>query len=56
MEMFVNESLSTQIQYLLKSEEIDEQDIAQALDQHRSKLEELFSKGHLKAKVCLTSA
>lgn len=51
MEMFVNESLSTQIQNLLNTQGVDEQDIAQAMDQYRSKLEELFNKGHLKAKV-----
>ena len=53
MEMFVNESLSTQIQHLLNTQGADEQDIAQAMDQYRSKLEELFTKGHLKAKVSI---
>ena len=48
----MNDSLSTQIQHLLNTEEVDEKDIAQAMDQYRSKLEELFTKGHLKGKVC----
>ena len=51
METFVNESLSNQIKHLLNTQEVDEQDIAQAMDQYRSKLEELFKTGHLKAKV-----
>lgn len=51
METFVNESLSNQIKHLLNTQEVDEQDIAQAMNQYKSKLEELFNTGHLKAKV-----
>ncbi|KZF19486.1 DNA repair exonuclease [Xylona heveae TC161] len=48
MEMFVNESLSNQIKHLMAMNQADEHDIMQAMDQHRSKLEELFSAGVLK--------
>ncbi|KAI9832268.1 MAG: Double-strand break repair protein mus-23 [Sarea resinae] len=48
MEMFVNESLTNQIKHLMASDEVDEDELHNAMDQHRSKLEELFAAGHLK--------
>src|SRR3954453_7411413 len=48
MEMFVNESLANQVKYLLHSEEVEEGDITTAMEEYRSKLEELFADGHLK--------
>jgi double-strand break repair protein MRE11 len=48
MEMFVTESLSSQLKHLLQTEEADEEEIADAMESYRSKLEELFAAGHLK--------
>src|SRR3954466_684064 len=54
MEMFVNESLSNQIKHLLQNDEVDEDDIADAMERYRAKLEELFAAGHLKKTVSTT--
>ncbi|KAF1817224.1 DNA repair exonuclease [Eremomyces bilateralis CBS 781.70] len=49
METFVNESLANQLKHLLTSaENVEEDDLTEAMDVYRAKLEELFSKGHLK--------
>lgn len=48
MEMFVNESLMDQIKHLMEVDQMDEEEILNAMDQHKSKLEELFAAGHLK--------
>lgn len=48
MELFVSESLSSQIKHLLDVDEFDEDELANAMDQQRSRLEELFAAGHLK--------
>lgn len=48
MEMFVNDSLLDQIKHLMDIDHADEDDILSAMDQHKSKLEELFAAGHLK--------
>lgn len=48
MEMFVNESLSNQIKHLLDMDEADEDELQTAMEQYRSKLEELFAAGQLK--------
>ena len=48
MEMFVNESLSNQIKHLMKVDQYDDDDMQAAMDQYKSKLEELFAAGHLK--------
>lgn len=48
MEMFVNESLMDQIKHLMEIDQMDEDEIQNAMDQHKSKLEELFAAGHLK--------
>lgn len=48
VEMFVNESLSNQIKHLMSADEVDEEDLADAMDHYKSKLEELFAAGHLK--------
>ena len=53
MEMFVNESLSNQISHLLKVDQgnggrdPEDEDLQSAMDSYKSKLEELFAKGHL---------
>ncbi|KAI9761229.1 MAG: Double-strand break repair protein mus-23 [Chaenotheca gracillima] len=48
MEMFVNESLASQIKHLMGADEPDEEDLAGAMEHYRSKLEELFAAGMLK--------
>ena len=48
MEMFVNESLSNQVKNLMGIDQFDEDDLENAMDQYKSKLEELFAAGHLK--------
>ncbi|OCK83262.1 DNA repair exonuclease, partial [Lepidopterella palustris CBS 459.81] len=48
MEMFVNESLANQIKHLLESNDVEEEDITDAMEHYKSKLEELFAAGHLK--------
>jgi len=54
MEMFVNESLANQIKYLLDSNDVEEEDITEAMDHYRSKLEEMFAAGHLKKAVSIS--
>ncbi|KAF2200343.1 DNA repair exonuclease [Delitschia confertaspora ATCC 74209] len=50
MELFVNTSLSNQIEHLMQDNDVDvdEEDITQAMDAYRTKLEELFAAGHLR--------
>ena len=48
MEMFVNESLANQIKHLMEIDQQDEEELQMAMDQYRSKLEELFAAGRLK--------
>lgn len=48
MEMFVNESLSNQIKNLMDVDQVDEDDLQNAMDKYKSKLEELFAAGHLR--------
>lgn len=47
MELFVQESLKNQVKHLLDVGDADE-DLAQIMEDNRSKLEELFAAGHLK--------
>lgn len=47
MEIFVNASLSNQIKHLMDVDQYDDDDIQNAMDQCKSKLEELFAAGHL---------
>lgn len=50
MEMFVNESLASQVKNLLSTEKAAEDDdiLAEAMDKYRAKLEELFASGVIK--------
>jgi double-strand break repair protein MRE11 len=50
MEMFVNESLASQVKNLLSTEKAVEDDdiLAEAMDKYRAKLEELFASGVIK--------
>ena len=47
MEMFVNESLANQIKHLLAMDQRNEDELQNAMEQYRSKLEELFAAGQL---------
>ena len=53
MEQFVNDSLADQIKHLMDVDQPDQEVLANAMDEYRSKLEELFAAGHLKRKVQL---
>lgn len=48
MEIFVNASLSNQIKHLMDVDQYDDDDIQNAMDQCKSKLEELFAAGHVR--------
>lgn len=48
MEQFVNESLKNQLKHLMDANEVDESEIANEMEQYRSKLEDLFASGQLK--------
>ena len=46
MEMFVFDSLENQVKYLAGVEHADEEELQAAIEENRSKLEELFAAGH----------
>lgn len=46
MEVFVTENLSKQVEELMKMDKLDEDNIQDALDRGKSRLEELFASGH----------
>lgn len=48
MELFVNESLANQVKHLKTLDNDDEDEITTAMEEYKSKLEELFAGGHLK--------
>jgi double-strand break repair protein MRE11 len=48
MEMFVNDSLASQVKHLLANEAHEDEDIVQAMSNYREKLEEMFAAGTLK--------
>ncbi|KAI4173130.1 MAG: hypothetical protein LQ346_008469 [Caloplaca aetnensis] len=48
MEMFVSESLKSQVKHLMDVDKVDEDELMDMVDQHRSKLEQLFAAGELK--------
>ncbi len=49
MEMFVSESLKSQVKHLMDVDKVDDGDeLMNMVDQHRSKLEQLFAAGELK--------
>ena len=52
MEMFVNESLANQLKYLMEANDIDEDGLANAMEEERTRLEDMFRSGQLKRKVC----
>ncbi|KAF2018894.1 DNA repair exonuclease [Aaosphaeria arxii CBS 175.79] len=48
MEMFVNESLASQLKHLMEANDVNEDDITNEMDEYRAKLEELFASGQLR--------
>lgn len=48
MEIFVEDSLLDQLKHLMEMDHADEDEIQNAMDAHKSKLEELFAAGRLK--------
>jgi len=55
MEVFVNDSLSNQVKHLLEANVVEEEDITEAMDEYRNKLEELFAHGLMKKSVSASS-
>jgi double-strand break repair protein MRE11 len=50
VEVFVNDSLSAQLKHLMSNEDTNDEDVQEAMEAHRAKLEELFASGHVKRK------
>ncbi|KAF2152396.1 DNA repair exonuclease [Myriangium duriaei CBS 260.36] len=50
VKMFVTESLDSQVKHLLKNDNLDEDDMANAMEEYKAKLEDLFNQGHIKLK------
>jgi double-strand break repair protein MRE11 len=48
MEQFVVESLETQLNHLMATDDVDEEDIVHAMEEHKTQLETLFANGQLK--------
>lgn len=48
MELFVDESLTSQLKHLMDANEVDEEDIIAEMDQYKSQLENLFNSGKMK--------
>lgn len=51
MEMFVNESLATQLKHLMDANDVDEEEIANEMETYKTQLEELFASGQMKKKA-----
>ncbi|KAH7054592.1 double-strand break repair protein mus-23 [Macrophomina phaseolina] len=50
MEIFVNDALAEQMQHLLATDDMEEDEIAIAMENYRSKLEEMFAAGQRKTR------
>ncbi|KAF1936063.1 DNA repair exonuclease [Clathrospora elynae] len=48
MEMFVKDSLTSQLKHLMEANEVEEDDIVHEMEQYRSQLEGMFKSGQLK--------
>jgi double-strand break repair protein MRE11 len=48
MEAFVNESLASQLKNLLAGESVEDEDMIEAMEGYKTKLEEMFAKGTIK--------
>jgi double-strand break repair protein MRE11 len=55
MSQFVKESLETQMIHLLKANEVEEEDITNAMEEHRTAMETMFDKGQLRKPVSTLS-
>jgi double-strand break repair protein MRE11 len=55
MELFVNESLATQLKHLMSVNDIDEEEIRAQMDECKTQLEGMFASGQLKKKVCISA-
>lgn len=51
MEMFVNESLQTQLKHLMSANEVDDDEIPNEMEQFKSQLESMWASGQMKKKV-----
>ena len=51
MELFVNESLNTQLKHLMGTNDVDEEEIQTEMEQYKAQLEEMFASGQLKKKA-----
>ncbi|OJD37972.1 double-strand break repair protein mus-23 [Diplodia corticola] len=51
MEVFVNEALADQMSHLLETDEMDEDEIATAMNEYRAKLEDMFAAGQKKTRT-----
>ena len=51
MEAFVEGSLGDQVKHLMTTDGVEDEDIQQALDKHRARLEELFAGGNIKQHI-----
>ncbi|KAF2691364.1 DNA repair exonuclease [Lentithecium fluviatile CBS 122367] len=50
MEMFVNESLETQLKHLMSANDVDEEEITNEMEQYKTQLESMFASGQMKKK------
>ncbi|KAG9886272.1 DNA repair exonuclease, partial [Aureobasidium melanogenum] len=51
MEAFVNESLASQLKHLLSGESVEDEDMTEAMEGYKAKLEEMWAQGTLKRTV-----
>jgi double-strand break repair protein MRE11 len=51
MEMFVNESLQTQLKHLMGANDVDEEEIQAEMEQYKTQLETMFASGQMKKKA-----
>ncbi|KAG9537182.1 DNA repair exonuclease, partial [Aureobasidium melanogenum] len=51
MEAFVNESLASQLKHLLSGESVEDEDMTEAMEGYKTKLEEMWAQGTLKRTV-----
>jgi double-strand break repair protein MRE11 len=51
MEMFVTDSLSTQLKYLMNANEVDEEEIIGKMEEYKTQLEDMFASGQMRKKA-----
>jgi double-strand break repair protein MRE11 len=52
VETFVQDSLANQLEHLMVSNDVDEEDLVHEMEEYKSQLETLFTSGQLKKTVC----